>query len=329
MSSQQFFIKQTYPSYDLDFQSRAEVFYRTSSLLIKQSIDAQTLLKSSQVQQSQNPIIVKHLKTESDENETENKKQLKQLMKIRPVSVYERKASANSVSIRQKFIDNNNIPLQETEKNFEDINRENCNEATNNNLNNLMKLEKKIIGFRPNSSKNELEKIRSNEKLNLHNADYIKSFFFAYNNNIKESVTMGISASSLKTASRHLKPELYIKLLKTKGVNLKEKEEKMKLQKKYLKFNFDRRNSKIKKNEFFVVLSSNQKEKEKVPIIHGSDKLNRKKLENEELIKNDHKLFSSKTMNIYRAQSITEGSLKKKQFKVQNLKSKQKKTPLL
>lgn len=66
MSSQQFFIKQTYPSYDLDFQSRAEVFYRTSSLLIKQSIDTQTLLKSSQGGSNniQNPLIIKHVKSE-------------------------------------------------------------------------------------------------------------------------------------------------------------------------------------------------------------------------------------------------------------------------
>lgn len=130
---------------------------------------------------------------------------------------------------------------------------------------NLKNLEKSQI------SKGLWDLMPNKNAINLKNASYLKTFYFAYENKIKDSTILGILSQNIKTISKHLEPELYKRYLKTKVPKILSKTADKRL------WDLSRvRDSSLKvskkfnKNDFFVMLSSDIEEK--VPIIHSEHK---------------------------------------------------------
>jgi len=291
MTSKPFYIKETYPAYDFDFQARIDVFNRRSPFLIRHlnNIQAQTQGFADSTENFHSPMVAsaKTNRTETDEALPKSPKEFHDIMKIRPMSVCQRRTQLETTSHPLKLLANYvptlaNYQLNSNKKEkpyISDKYHETKNANTNpsiklneNSTNPKINERERPMSFKYKSSTTLLHKIRNIEKMNLHNLDYLKSFYFAYDNKIKDSVTMGMSVNSLKTASKHLKPELYLKFLKAKSMkNIQEKKEKMKRKTNNLKPNFETRKFQMKKDTFFVVLSGDKKEEDRVPIIHGSN----------------------------------------------------------
>ena len=292
-SNKPFYIKETFPVYDLDFQSRKDLFNQISPFLVKNFDKAQNLVKNLSSHINSNNNGKPHHTENDDEEYKKDPKKLLEFMRIRPISMYQKKSHLEifekTVDFQEKMMPN----LLENQAN---------NNLSKKNITPPIISESSPL-IKHLSSYELFKKIRKKEKLNLHNEEYLKSFYFAYDYHITDSVTMGISNKNLKTVSKHIKPDLYVKYLKSRSQKIIENEKELLHKRKQIKTpNYsDKRKLCVKKNNFFVVLSSNYNER--VPIIHGCEKIKDKLIQEIPKETDQNKMVYSKPINSFRDDS--------------------------
>lgn len=134
--------------------------------------------------------------------------------------------------------------------------------------------------------------------INLKNTSYLKTFYFAYENKIKDSTILGVSSQNITTISKHLEPELYKSYLKTKVPKIfSTTADKKNWSLSRIRNSSSKISKNFNKNDFFVILSSNVDDK--VPIIHSERKKN--SLAMKEFNVNKEYLFSKKMTYKYKS----------------------------
>lgn len=264
ISKKPFYNTETYHSYELDFESRMNIFNRTSPFLVRNFIKSEIKPKTSNISNS-NLIGEKFHKTENNDDYLQTK-QLKILetMKIRPISMNLRKSLPENTLNLNTNINNNDNATKKQERTLKQpyLTPKNASISSS-----------RLNDFYQENSMELFTKIKHKTKMNLHNVDYLKCFNFAYDNNMGNSVTLGLLSSSFRSASKHLKPDLYLKFFKTRSQKCFPQkfqiDSQNKTEMKNLKTpNFQKKKS--PKKNFFVTLSGDSDHKEKVPIIHTS-----------------------------------------------------------